>query len=77
MYKYIAVTNGEIINCTDLLRIDENGVITQYDVDAKEWRSADSGMSGIYSGDIESEPITEAQAIEIIKRWSNNADKGV
>ena len=66
MYNYVAVTNGEI------LRIDKNGVIEQYDIDIKDWRIADNGMSGIYSGDIESEIITKSQADEIIKRWLDN-----
>lgn len=71
MYKYIAVTNSTPKNCTDLLRIDESGVIEQYDLNGNEWREADSGMSGIYSGDIECEPINKAQADEIIQRWRN------
>lgn len=74
MYKYIAVTTGELVNCTDMLRTDESGVIEQYDEKTKEWRSADSGMSGIYSGEIECEVITEKQAKEIMQRWAKNAD---
>ena len=74
MYNYIAITNSTLINCTDLLRIDESGVIEQFDEIKNEWRSADSGMSGIYSGEIESEAITEAQAKEIMQRWVNNAN---
>lgn len=74
MKNYIAVTNGAIANCTDLLRIAENGTIEQYDAKGREWRKADDGMSGIYSGEIECEPITAKQANEIMQRWANNAD---
>lgn len=74
MKKYIAVTNGAIINCTELLRIDESGVIEQYDAITKEWRIAENGMSGIYSGEIECETITEKQADEIKQRWANNVN---
>lgn len=58
----------------DILRVDENGIIEQYDIKLKKWRPADRGMSGIYSGDIECTEISEAKADEIIKRWAENAD---
>lgn len=58
----------------DILRIDDSGVIEQYDAESKEWRPADRGMSGIYSGDVECAEISEAKADEIIKRWAENAD---
>lgn len=72
MYNYVAVTNGKIINSSEVLRIDESGVIEQYDIAMKDWRNADGGMSGIYCGEIESEPITKAQADEIIQMWHKN-----
>ena len=70
---YLAVTKNRIINCTDLLRIAENGVIEQYDLQLGKWRSADSGMSGVYCGAIECETITETEAEEIIKMWQSRA----
>lgn len=73
MYKYIAVTNSTIDNCTALLRIDGEGAIEQYDKANKEWAAA-QGMSGIYSGDIECEAVSKEQAGEIIEKWGKNAD---
>ena len=58
----------------DILRVDDSGIIEQYDAEAKEWRPADNGMSGIYNGDVECTEISKAKANEIIKRWSDNAD---
>ena len=74
MYNYIAVTNSTLEKCTALLRISGDGVIEQYDTKIKDWRSADNGMSGIYSGDIDCEPISKAEADEIMQRWQNNVD---
>lgn len=74
MYNYIAVTRNTILNCTDLLRVAESGVIEQYDEKSQKWRDADNGMSGIYSGEIECETITEKQAKEIMQRWAKNAN---
>lgn len=73
-YKYIAVTNSTPKNSSDLLRIDESGVIEQYDTKIKNWREADSEMYGIYSGDIECESISKAEAEEIIEMWLKNVD---
>ena len=58
---------------TDLLRITADGNIEQYDVQLKKWRSADSGMSGIYCGAIECNAITKEAAEAIIARWDENA----
>jgi hypothetical protein len=58
----------------DLLRVDDSGTIEQYDIDLKMWRPADSGMSGIYSGDIECTEISKAEADKALKRWAANAD---
>lgn len=58
----------------DILRVGESGIIEQYDAEAKEWRLADNGMSGIYSGDVEYSEISKEKADEIIKRWADNAD---
>lgn len=70
MYNYLAVTNSTLENCAALLRVAENGAIEKYNTKGKEWQAA-YGMSGIYSGDIECEPINKAQADEIIQRWQN------
>lgn len=70
MYKYLAVTNSTLENCTALLRVNEGGEIEKYNAKGKEWQAA-YGMSGIYSGDIECESINKAQADEIIQRWRN------
>lgn len=35
MYRYVAVTNGKPIDCTDLLRVGEGGIIEQYDIKEK------------------------------------------
>lgn len=75
MYKYIAVTNSTIEKCTALLRIAPDGVIEQYK--GEQWQAASSGMSGIYSGDVECETITKEQANEIIQRWASVDNKGV
>lgn len=74
MYKYVAITTGTLLSCTELLRIGESGVIEQYDAKTEKWQNADGGLSGIYSGNVESEPITESEAKEIMQRWAKNAD---
>lgn len=58
---------------TELLRITADGNIEQYDEKLQKWRSADSGMSGIYCGAIECRAISKEAAEAIIARWNDNA----
>ena len=57
---------------TELLRITTAGNIEQYDEKLQKWRSADSGMSGIYCGVIECNEISKEEADAIIARWIEN-----
>ena len=66
-YKYHALTKYSSF-LPDIIRIDEEYNITQYDVRTKKWIAAPDDILGIYTGDIESESITEEQANEIIKQ---------
>lgn len=67
--QYLAVTNSTPDKASRMLRVYANGTIEQYDVKLKKWRNADTGTSGIYTGDIEVEPISKEQAETIVKRW--------
>ena len=69
-YKYCALTKYSSF-LPDIIRIDEEYNITQYDVRTKKWVAAPDDISGIYTGDIESESITEEQANKIIERWNH------
>ena len=59
---------------TELVRIDDEGGIEQYDEKLKKWRYADSGMSGIYCGAIECDTISKEKAEEIITEWKKKDD---
>lgn len=66
---YFAVTNTIPEHASEILRVNGVGNIEQYDIKKDKWRIADSGMCGIYTGDVEVEPISESRAKEIIKMW--------
>lgn len=73
MHRYKAVTKGSIKNCSDLLRLDENCQIEQYNIKSKSWQDASGDMYGIYTGDIEYETISKKEAEKIIEAWQKNA----
>lgn len=75
--QYIAVTDGTLEECTDVLRIKESGEIQQYYRNTQKWALAERGMSGIYCGEVEHKTITKEEAEEIIRRWVESADKSV
>lgn len=68
--QYLAVTNSTPEKASKMLRVYESGKIEQYDVRSKRWKNADAGIGGIYTGDIEVEPVTRTQAESIIKGWT-------
>ena len=77
MYKYRAVTTTTPINSTELLRLNKQGMIEQYNAEQQRWQEASGEMYGIYTGIIECEAISEKEANEIIEVWNANVAKGV
>lgn len=72
--EYLAVTNTIPEHASEILRVSSGGRIEQYDLKKDKWRIADGGMGGIYTGDVEVEPISESKAKKIIKMWRSHVD---
>lgn len=68
--KYLALTRTGITpaTTTGVVRYDPGaGSLQRYDAVTHDWIS-DPALSRLFTGSLDSEPITEAQALEIVAR---------